>query len=122
MLSLSFYKVAHLFGVMLMFSALGAVVAAAVAGDANPRLKRLGGMAHGIALLLIMVAGFGLIARQGFEGGWPLWVWIKLVIWLVFGAAAVMARKAGEKVGWLLLLLPALGGVSAWLALYRVGG
>ena len=122
MLSLSFYKVAHLFGVMLMFSALGAVVAAAAAGEANPRLKKLGGMAHGIALALILVAGFGLLARQGFDGGWPLWVWLKLVIWLLFGAATMLVRKTGEKAGWLLIALPILGAVSAWLALYRVGG
>lgn len=121
MLSLSFYKVAHLFGIMLMFSALGALVVAA-AGDADPRLKKLGGMAHGIALVLILVAGFGLIARQGFAGGWPLWIWLKLLIWLLFGAATVVARKAGARAGWLLVLLPVLGAVAAWLAIYRVGG
>jgi len=122
MLSLSFYKVLHLFGIMLMFSALGAMIAAAVAGEGSPRLKKLGGMAHGIALAIILVAGFGLLARQGFAGAWPLWVWLKLVIWLVLGAATVFVRKAGENAGWLLVLLPALGAVSAWLALYRVGG
>ncbi len=121
MLSLSFYKLLHLFGIMLMFSALGAMIAAAVAGETNPRLKKLGGMAHGIALVIVLVAGFGLLARQGFGGGWPLWVWLKLAIWLVFGAATVFVRKAGDKAGWLLVLLPVLGAVSAWLALYRVG-
>lgn len=121
-MSLTFYKLFHLFGVMLMFSALGAVVAAAVAGEANPRLKKLGGIAHGVALALILVAGFGLLARQGFTDAWPLWVWLKLGIWLLFGAATVLVRKAGEKAGWLLVALPVLGAVSAWLALYRVGG
>ena len=121
MLALSFYKVLHLFGIMLMFSALGAAIAAAVGGDGSPQLKKLGGLAHGIALVIILVAGFGLLARQGFTGSWPLWVWLKLVIWVVFGAATVFVRKAGEKAGWLLILLPMLGAVSAWLALYRVG-
>ncbi len=122
MLSLAFYKVLHLFGIMLMFSALGAVIAAAVGGAENPRLKKLGGLAHGIALVIILVGGFGLLARHGFTAGWPLWVWLKLGIWVVFGAATVFVRKAGEKAGWLLVLLPVLGAVSAWLALYRVGG
>ena len=120
-MSLFFYKVVHLFGIMLMFSALGAVICSAVAGDGSPRLKKLGGIAHGVALLLILVAGFGMLARQGFTAGWPLWVWIKLVIWLLFGAATVAARKLGEKAGWLLVALPLLGAVSAWLALYRIG-
>lgn len=122
MLSLSFYKLLHLFGIMLMFSALGAVVAAAAAGGANPRLRKLGGVAQGVALALILVAGFGLLARQGFTGGWPLWVWLKLLIWLVFGVSTLLVRRAGEKAGWFLVLLPVLGAVSAWLALYRVGG
>ena len=120
-MSLSFYKVLHLFSIMLMFSALGAVVCAAAAGDGSPRLKKLGGIAHGIALVLILVAGFGLLARQGFTGSWRLWVWLKMAIWLVFGVATVVARKLGEKAGWLLVALPALGAVAAWLAVYRVG-
>ena len=79
-------------------------------------------MAHGVALVIVLVAGFGMIARLGMGGGWPLWVWLKLVIWLVLGAATVFVRKAGESAGWLLVLLPALGAVSAWLVLYRIGG
>lgn len=121
-MSLAFYKLLHLFGIMVLFSALGALIAAAVGGEGNPRLRRLGVMAHGIALAIVLVTGFGLLAKQGFPGGWPLWVWVKLVIWLLFGAATVFVRKAGDKAGWLLVLLPVLGAVSAWLALYRVGG
>lgn len=120
MLSLSFYKVLHLFGIMLMFSALGAAIACRVAGEGNPRLEKLGGMAHGLALVIILVGGFGMIARLGLSD-WSLWVWLKLAIWVIFGAATVFVRKAGEKAGWLLVLLPVLGAVSAWLALYRVG-
>ena len=121
MLSHAFYNLLHLFGIMLMLSALGATVAAAAAGDDRPRLKKLAGMAHGVALLIILVGGFGMLARLGFSGGWPLWVWLKLAIWLIFGAMTVVVRKAGEKAGWLLILLPLLAAVSAWLALYRVG-
>ena len=119
MLALSFYKVLHLFGIMLMLSALGAAIAGA--GEASPRLKKLAGIAHGVALLIVLVGGFGMLARLGMGSGWPLWVWLKLVIWLIFGAATVFVRKAGEKAGWLLVALPVLAAVSAWLALYRVG-
>jgi hypothetical protein len=121
MLSLSFYKVLHLFGIMLMFSALGAVIAATVGGEEAPRLKKLSGMAQGIALVIILVGGFGLLARQGFTGSWPLWVWLKLTIWVILGGATILVRKAGARAGWLLVLLPVLGAVSAWLALYRIG-
>ena len=58
----------------------------------------------------------------GINTGWPLWIWLKLAIWVVFGAATVVARRASDKAVWLLFLLPVLGAVSAWLALYQVGG
>ena len=116
------YNLLHLFGVMLMFAALGGSVAAAAGGNASPPLKKLAGMVHGIALVIILVGGFGMLARLGITGAWPLWVWLKLVIWLLFGAATVVIRRAGGVTGWLLVLLPVLGGVSAWLALFRVGG
>lgn len=120
-MSHTFYNLLHLFGIMLMLSALGAAVAGAAAGDDKPRLKKLAGMAHGVALLIILVGGFGLLARLGFSSGWPLWIWLKLLIWLLFGAATVLVRRAGEKSGWLLVALPLLAAVSAWLALYRIG-
>ena len=50
------------------------------------RARKLAGMTHGIALLLILFTGFGMIAKLGL--GFPLWVWVKLVvIWLVIGAS-----------------------------------
>ena len=117
----AFYNLLHLFGVMLLFAALGAVIAAAAAGEANPRTRKLAGIAHGIALAIILVGGFGMLARLGIGGSWPLWVWAKLVIWVIFGAATVLVRRAGTKAAWLLVALPVLGAISAWLALYRVG-
>jgi hypothetical protein len=121
MIPLAVYKIVHLLGIMLMFSALGAVAATAAAGDHSPRLKKIGGLAHGLALLIILVGGFGMLARLGINTGWPLWIWLKLAIWVVFGAATVVARRASDKAIWLLFLLPVLGAVSAWLALYQVG-
>ena len=118
-MSHTFYNLLHLFGIMLMLSALGAAVAGA--GETSPRLKKLAGMAHGIALFIILLGGFGMLARLGISGAWPLWVWLKLVIWLLFGAAIVLVRRAGAGAGWLLVALPVLGAISAWLALYRVG-
>ncbi len=122
MLSLTFYKLLHLFGVLVLFTALGGLVAVAAAGGSNERLHKLAGMAHGIALVIVLVAGFGLVARNAFSGGWPPWVWLKLGIWALFGAATMVIHKAGRAATWLLFALPLLGAVAAWLALYRLGG
>lgn len=51
-------------------------------------------MALGISSLLILVAGFGLMARIGVSHqGWPLWIYLKLGIWLVLAAATPLVLK-----------------------------
>lgn len=50
----------------------------------------------GIFSFLILVSGFGLLARLGFSHGevdWPLWVKIKLGIWLVIAVGAPILSK-----------------------------
>ena len=67
MLSVAAYKVVHIFGVLLLFVALGAAL-----GDGSRR--RLASMTHGIGLLIVLIAGFGALARLGIHspGSWPL--------------------------------------------------
>lgn len=118
------YKVLHLIGVLLLFVSLGGLlglrmVPAPQASEAASRLLR---MLHGVALLVILVAGFGLMARLGLLATWPAWIWIKLVLWLVFGAMVVAIRRAEGLARALLLLLPLLGGLAAWAAVYKIGG
>lgn len=48
----------------------------------------------GIVSLLIFVTGFGLMARLGFtDVAWPMWVKVKLVIWLVIAISAPILAK-----------------------------
>jgi hypothetical protein len=120
-LTLAFYKVLHIFGVILMFAALGALVYRALSGDTNEGGRKLAGMSHGIALVLILITGFGALAKLGFGGdsGFPLWLIGKLVLWLLFGGVLVLIRKKPEWAKLLWWLLPILGGLAAYLALYK---
>ena len=70
-MSYFFYKILHLFAVILLFTSLG-TLAAAGSGAAG-RLRRLAGVAHGVAMAIILVAGFGLLARLGLFGSIPGW-------------------------------------------------
>ena len=120
-MSLAAYKVLHLFSAFLLFAALGGFTLAAVARRNDRDAGRaIASASHGIALVLLLVTGFGALARLDISNPalWPGWVWAKLAIWLLLGAA-VMVRRFPGAAGLLWWLWPILGGVAAWLALYK---
>jgi hypothetical protein len=103
----------HIAGGFLLFAAVGALC---LAGD-DARGRKLGAIGHGIGLLLVLLTGLGIVARS--DLGFPLWVWLKVGIWLVMSVSLVVIRKApGLRVP-LFFLLPLLGGLAAWLAIAR---
>ncbi len=114
-MSYEFYKVLHLVGLVTLFTALGAL--AFVPADRRKPLM----MIHGIATVVMLVAGFGLLARLGLIGSLGAWVYGKLAIWLVMGAAPVVLRRKPDMALTLLLVSIALGAVSAFLAIYKPG-
>lgn len=118
-MSLLTYKILHLFGIFLLFAALGAITLRSAQGTAER--SRLAGISHGVALILILVSGFGLLARLGLSHDWlwPAWVWLKLLVWLLLGAALVLVRRVprlGTLWWW---LFPLLGAAAAYLALFK---
>lgn len=81
------YKVIHLAGVIILFGALGAGVY-----TSSNKNNKLAGILHGISLVLILVSGFGLLARiWGNQFTW--WIILKLVIWLALGGSYALAKK-----------------------------
>lgn len=116
-MSLEFYRVLHVVGIILLFTSLGTV--AAVGATADHRLRKLAVAAHGVAVAVILVAGFGLLARLQMFGGFPVWVWIKLAIWLLLAVAVVPLRRKPEWSAWLWVVMPVLGAVAAWLAVFK---
>ena len=81
------YKVIHLSGVIILFGALGA-------GIYTPSSKgnKLAGALHGISLLLIIVSGFGLVAKI-WSNQFTWWIILKLIIWLALGGSYALAKK-----------------------------
>jgi hypothetical protein len=116
-MSYEFYRVLHIFGIILLFASLGAL--AAIGGATDHRLRRLGNIIHGVAVAVILIAGFGLLARLEMFDGFPPWIWIKLGIWLTLAVSVLPVRRKPELAPWLFLVFPLLGGIAAWLAVYK---
>lgn len=118
-MSLVAYKLLHVAGVLFLFAALGGSVLSHRDGAAGAAAKKLTGMTHGIALLLIAVAGFGALAKLPTAVAVPGWAWAKIVLWVILGAAPFVLRKRPALAGLFWWLLPILGIAAAWLALYK---
>jgi hypothetical protein len=113
------YKLLHLLGIMLLFASLGGMAVLGLRGGEDREvapLRKLLAILHGVSLLVVFVAGFGLMARLGIMSGWPTWIYVKLALWLVLGAAVVLVRRTPELGRVWLLLLPLVGAAAAWVA------
>lgn len=117
------YRILHFVGIFLLFVALGGVCLHAANGGtrASSTARGLVAATHGIGLFFILLAGFGLLARLGIAHGlaWPGWVWTKFGIWLLLGVLFLLPYRAPALARPLLFLLPLLGGVAAYLAIYK---
>lgn len=111
------YKVLHVFAVLLLFTSLGTL--AATGENSSDGLRRLAKIAHGVALAVIFVAGFGLLARLGMFGEIPLWAWAKIGLWLALGLSVLPLRSRPQWVTSLWLAIPVIGGLAAWLAIRK---
>lgn len=116
----SLYKVIHLFGMLLIFTSLGGLAAHAASGgtrESNVSRRQLG-IAHGLGLVLMLMAGFGLLANTGTSMA-SGWVWGKMIIWLALGAASALPYRSPAMARSLLVILPLLGALAAYLAIFK---
>jgi hypothetical protein len=112
----------HFFGIFLLMATLGGMaIHAANGGTRQASLtRRLVAMGHGFGLVLILVGGFGMLARLGLvSGGLPGWIWAKLAVWLVFGALVALPYRRPQLARPVFLTLPVLGLIAALLALTK---
>lgn len=111
----SVYKIIHYVGIFMLMFSLGSLFT---------KYNKCAVIGHGISLFLIILGGFGMHARmkdiyQGiYETTFPTFMIVKLVIWLLFGASVVLAKRELIKgsVAWILII--GLGVASAYLGLH----
>ena len=121
-MSYPFYKIMHFVGIFVMLVALAATCMHAAMGGTkaeNPFRKALGA-AHGVAALLILTGGFGMLARLGIvQGGLPVWVLIKLVLWVALAAAMALPYLSRFWARTLLIAMPVLAAIAGATALLK---
>jgi len=107
-MSIDFYRVLHLSGLILVSLGLGGVLLRS--SDDSGRSK-LAAVFHGVGLLAMLVAGFGLLAKRGYEFPWPAFIFVKLGIWLLLGATPALVKRGviGASLGWMIAI-----GVGIW--------
>lgn len=98
-----FYHILHVVGVIVLFIGIGSMLG----GN-----RRIGGMLHGIGLIILLIAGFGLIAKLKLPYTSPFIIG-KAVIWLALGALPAFAKKMPGTA--LILLAVALGALAAYM-------
>ena len=101
------YHILHLVGITMVFAGYGALLARAISGSDDAKVKKLGSITSGVGLLLILIAGFALISKIGYSFTTP-WILVKLVVWFILGGLiAVINRKPAmaPKLWWVLIAL-----------------
>ena len=110
------YKLLHVVGLLLLFLGMGGQLLGA---RSEPRAPKVTAILHGAGLFVMLVAGFGMMARLGIQWPWPGWLIAKLGVWLTIGALPVLARRQILPLGPAWLVASGLGGLAAWLAISK---
>ncbi|RMH63697.1 MAG: hypothetical protein D6677_06480 [Calditrichaeota bacterium] len=113
-----FYKVIHLAGVFLLFMSLGGLIIREQLAPGNNKLERFILVHHGVALLLILVAGFGQLGGDMARLA-SVWLVVKMVVWLLMATMILFIKKitSARIVLWYLIVF--LGATAAYMAIYK---
>ncbi len=104
------YKIIHLIGI----SVLGLGVGGMMAGGAN---RKPFAICQGVGLLVMLVSGFGLLAKL--KLGYPPFAIVKTVLWLVIGMLPLLFRKLKLPIGVSIIISLTLVGIMAWLGVVK---
>jgi hypothetical protein len=116
------YKLVHFLGIFTVITVLAAASMYVLRGGTrtdNPYRKVMGA-AHGVGAFLILLGGFGMLARLGImHGGLPLWVYFKLAIWVTLSGAIAVVYRGPGLARTLMFAVPLLAVLAGAIALYK---
>lgn len=114
-MDLSTYKIIHLVAAMILFFAFGGLtLGARLANGRNFAHRQIYSILHGAGLLLLLISGFGQIAKLGVSG-WPPWIILKITIWFLFGLSLAVIFRLPRINKYLWLFLLSGGALAAYL-------
>lgn len=122
MISYPVYKIVHYLGIFALLTVLAGALGRGARGEAaaDPWRRRLAGL-HGVALFVVLLGGFGMLARLEVTQGLTLpgWVWAKLGIWAVLAGLFTVAKRSPSWSARLLFVVPALAALAGVVALTK---
>ena len=116
------YEIIHVIGMAMLFVAIGGVAVHAANGgtNTNSATQRLVSIVFGVGSFLILLGGFGMMARLGLVRGMPpAWLIVKMLIWLLLSGIVLLPYRRPALARPFLLLLPLLAGLAVYMALYK---
>jgi len=104
------YKIIHLIGVAALAMGVGGMMA-------GGEKRKLFSIVQGIALLVMLVSGFGILAKL--KLGFPHFAIAKTVLWVVIGGMPVLLRKLKVPTIVGIAVSLTLVGLMAWLGVIK---
>ena len=113
------YRYLHVLGLFLLFLGLGAVFFhAATGGEKRIPARPLAMITHGLGSLLVLVSGFGMLARLNLDG-MPSWIHPKLLVWVLLSLAVALPYRKPALARPAFVLLPVLGAIADWFGIFH---
>ncbi|MBC6415270.1 MAG: hypothetical protein GDA46_02645 [Bdellovibrionales bacterium] len=94
-MSYTFYSSLHFISLLGLSLILGALWGLYTNKNDSKKLLSILLSIHGLILFFILLAGFGLIAKTNLN--WSLWIYIKLILWVILGFLPLIIKKSGQK-------------------------
>jgi hypothetical protein len=116
------YKLIHFLGISTLLITLAISCVHVLKGGTRRDMahRRPLAVAHGVAAFLILLGGFGMLARLGIvQGGLPGWIYAKLGIWLFLGFSLTLGYAGVRPARVLLVAAPLVTVLAAAIALYK---
>lgn len=112
-----FYKTLHLLGVFMVFISMGGAIVRGQLSDTAGAAKKFVSIMNGVGLLVVLVAGFGMMGKLGI--GFDGWIVGKILIWLLFGGLLAVANRKPDLRRTLTITTLVLGVLAAYLAIAK---
>lgn len=79
----------------MIFMGYGALLARSMMKSEDVSVRKLGSITSGIGLVLVLIAGFGMVAKLGYSYSAP-WLIVKILVWVALGGMVSLINRKPE--------------------------